>query len=136
MDNHDTIMANGVSPANVTLVQTPVKQGVFQQTEEMPYIADFNKVTPRPTPKGSRTPRVRYQEADTRMAEDENDNDDDDAFVGCRDFDDLSSDLQRQLSFDDAERKLGQVMETRTHVRLDKISQSNTKRYRSDDILS
>ena len=59
----------------------------------------------KPTLRVTETPRRRNYDAMARLDDDEYEYDDDDydAFAGRREFDELSSDFQRQLSFDDAE---------------------------------
>ena len=65
------------------------------------------------------TSQSRFSGEEEEMADFEYDEEYYDATPRRREFDELSSDINRQLSFNDAESERSQVMEIRTHVRLD-----------------
>ena len=58
-----------------------------------------------------------------------------DEYENFREIDEGLNSHIRHLSYGDAERERGQVMEIRTHVPLDNIAKFEEKRYRSDDAL-
>ncbi|GMF39384.1 unnamed protein product [Phytophthora fragariaefolia] len=86
------------------------------------------------TPKTLKGRSARYAEFYDAADEAELGGDDSNDSRGYRDSaQDSAKDVIRRISLDEAERERGRYLEVRSHVSLDKITEFEGKRYRSDD---